>query len=412
MTIIGDIVAPRERGRYQAYFSGCWTLATLGGPMLGGLLVDVLSWRWVFWINLPIAIIALLICNSALKHLPVHGGPKKIDYLGAALMVPAIISLLLITTWGGTELPWSSPVILGLAGAAILLLTLFIAEERRAHDPLVPLRLFGNNVFVVGNGLGFLMGAASVGATIFMPLFLQVVIGATASNSGLLITPLMIGITIGALVTGRVIRRTGKYKLVPLLGLPIAAASFIGFMEITQATPAIYQIAFMVLMGIGLGPAGPMVSIAVQNAVDRRDLGTATSLTSFFRSLGGSFGVALMGAILFAGLNSPGRDGQAGLNPSVLLHGGPAAISGMTKSAQQMIIASFSHSFQYVYAVGAVICCIGFILAWFIKELPLRTHTQLTHGRPVFSEAGVARQVVSNHERKNPQIHSVTRTAS
>src|SRR5579875_353410 len=281
-TIMADMVPPRERGRYQAYLSTIWSVSTLGGPVLGGFLVDALSWRWVFWINLPIAVAGLLICNAQLKRLPGRGGVKKIDYLGAGLLVPAIVALLLITTWGGNEFAWTSPAILGLGILAIVLIALLIARERRAADPILPLRLFNNNVFVIGNSLGFLTGASSVGATIFLPLFMQVVIGATAGNSGLLITPLMVGITIGALATGRIIRWTGRYKMIPLVGLPVAALAFFGFVGVTRTTPSLYYIALMTAMGIGLGPAGPMVSISVQNSVDMRDLGTATSLTSFF----------------------------------------------------------------------------------------------------------------------------------
>src|SRR6185437_1439571 len=370
MTIIADIIPPRERGRYQAYFSTVWSVSTLGGPMLGGFLVDTLSWRWVFWINLPIAVLGLIICNAALKKLPVHGRTKRIDYLGAGLMVPAIVALLLVTTWGGTEFPWSSPIVLGLLALALALGTLLILQELRAEDPLLPLRLFRGNVFVIGNSLAFLMGAASVGATIFLPLFLQVVIGATASNSGLLITPMMIGITIGATFTGRFIRYTGRYKMVPLVGLSIAAASFLLFLGVDRGTPAALYALYMTALGFGLGPAGPMVSIAVQNSVELRDLGTATSLTSFFRSMGGSFGVALMGAILFAGLAPQTQGGATGLSASGLLHGGPAMIAALPEGVRQLIVASFAHSFRYVYLTGAGVCLLGFVLAAFIEELP------------------------------------------
>lgn len=382
MTIVADIIPPRERGRYQAYFSGCWTLATLGGPVLGGFLVDVLSWRWVFWINLPIAILGLLISNSALRRLPVHGTPKKIDYLGAALLVPAIVALLLVTTWGGTEFAWTSPAILGLFGLGIFLLFLLVFQERRAEDPLLPLHLFRNNVFVVGNSLGFLMGAASVGATIFLPLFLQVVIGASAGNSGLLITPLMLGITVGAIAAGRFIRVTGRYKAVPLTGLGIAAVSFLCFLGVTRATPVYYYAAFMAAMGIGLGPAGPMVSIAVQNAVELREMGTATSLTSFFRSMGGSFGVALMGAILFAGLADRMAGAGTGVSANGLLHGGPSVIAALPEAARHAIIAGFAHSFHYLYIAGAAMCGLGFALAFFIKELPLVARTPQATAKP------------------------------
>jgi EmrB/QacA subfamily drug resistance transporter len=371
-TIIADLVPPRERARYQAYFSTVWTVSTLGGPVLGGFLVDVASWRWVFWINLPIAIAAFLVCNTALKRLPFQHRARRIDYLGAVLMVPAIFALLLVTTWGGTEFAWTSPVILGLLAAALVLIVLLLLHELRVQDPLLPVHLFRNNVFVIGNSLGFLMGAASVGATIFLPLFLQVVIGATASNSGLLITPMMIGISIGAFGTSQFVRRTGHYKLVPLVAFGLAALSFFLFIDVTRATPAVVYALYMTALGLGLGPLGPMVGISVQNAVEPRDLGTATSLTSFFRSMGGSFGVALMGAILFAGLSPQDMGATPGLSTSGLLHGGPAIIATLPEAMQQMIVASFAHSFRYVYGTGVAMCVLAFILAIFIKELPLR----------------------------------------
>lgn len=380
-TIIADLVPPRERARYQAYFSTVWTVSTLGGPMLGGFLVDVASWRWVFWINLPIAIAGLAICNTALKRLPIRRHPRRIDYLGAVLMVPAIFALLLVTTWGGTEYAWTSPMITGLVALALVLIVLFVLQEFRAEDPLLPLRLFRNNVFVIGNSLGFLMGAASVGATIFLPLFLQVVIGASAGNSGLLITPMMIGISVGAFATSQFVRRTGRYKLVPLISFGIAALSFLAFIDVTRATPAILYALYMTVLGLGLGPLGPMVGISVQNAVELRDLGTATSLTSFFRSMGGSFGVALMGAILFAGL-TPQDTGIAGLSTSGLLHGGPAMIAALPEAAQQIIVASFAHSFRYVYMAGAAMCVLAFGLAIFIEELPLRSRMPAVADKP------------------------------
>ncbi len=378
LTIIADIIPPRERGRYQAYFSTVWSTAAVGGPMLGGVLVDALSWRWVFWINLPIGLLALALSWSALKRLPVPGGRKRIDYLGVLLLLPAIVALLLVTTWGGTTLAWTSPTIVGLIVAAIVLVALLVLQELRADDPLLPPRLFRSNVIALGNGLAFAMGAASVGATIFLPLFLQVVLGASASNSGLLILPYMLGITIGATVTGRFIRITGRYKLVPFVGLAVAIVSFVLLRGVTPATPAYLYSGYMAALGLGLGPAGPMVLIAVQNAVEPRDMGTATSLTSFFRSMGGSFGVALLGAILFAGLT---RDGAAGtLSPSGLLHGGPAMIAALPDPLRHAIVASFSQSFRTLYLVGAAICGVGMVLAAFIKELPLRA--RLPHPPP------------------------------
>ena len=371
LTIIADIIPPRERGRYQAYFTAVWSFATVGGPMIGGILVDTLSWRFVFWINLPIGLAALMICYTALKRLPVHGRSKRIDYLGALLLLPAIVALLLVTTWAGTGLAWTSPTTIGLVTLAAALIGLLVLQERRAEDPLLPPRLFHDNVFVVGSGIAFLMGAAAVGATIFLPLYLQVVMGATASNSGLLILPYMLGITAGATVTGRFIRITGRYKIVPLIGLGVAAVSFLLFVGVTPKTSRTLYGIYMAALGFGLGPAGPMVTIAVQNAVQPRDMGTATSLTSFFRSMGGSFGVALLGAILFAGLTHSGAG--AAFSPNGLMHGGPAMIAALPEAVRQATVASFAHSYRYLYLAGAAICGLGLVLAFFIKELPLRS---------------------------------------
>jgi EmrB/QacA subfamily drug resistance transporter len=370
MTIIADIVPPRERGRYQGYFTAVWSSATVGGPLLGGVLVDALSWRYVFWINLPIGIAALLICGTQLKRLPRPGRTQPMDLLGAALMVPAIVALLLVTTWAGSSYPWSSPVILGLVALAAALLVALVFQELRAADPVLPPRLFGGNVFVLGCAMTFLAGAASVGATIFLPLFLQVVIGASASNSGLLILPLMLGITVGATATGRLIRVTGRYKIFPIVGFAVAALSFAALVDVSRATPPLLYGTVMALLGAGLGPMGPAVTIAVQNSVERRDMGTATSLTSFFRSMGGSFGVALLGAILLAGLT---QTGGSALSPSGLLHGGPAVIATLPEPLRLSVVAGFTHSFRYVYLIGAAICLLATGCAVFFRELPLRT---------------------------------------
>jgi EmrB/QacA subfamily drug resistance transporter len=371
MTIIADIVPPRERGRYQAYFTSVWSLATIGGPLLGGLLVDALSWRYVFWVNLPIGIGALVICGTALKSLPRPGRTKPIDFLGAALLVPAIVALLLVTTWAGSSFAWTSSVILGLLALAVAFFVALIFQELRAADPLLPPRLFGGNVFLVGNAMTFLAGAASVGATIFLPLFLQVVIGVSASNSGLLILPLMLGLTVGATATGRLVRRTGRYKMFPILGFAIAAASFAALATVTRATPSWIYSAEMAMLGMGIGPMGPAITIAVQNSVERRDLGSATSLFAFFRSMGGSFGVALLGVILLAGLTGTGAGG--GMSPTGILHGGPAMIAELPAPVRLAVIAGFTHSFRYVYLVGAAICLVALGLALGLRELPLRS---------------------------------------
>ncbi|HUK58140.1 MAG TPA: MDR family MFS transporter [Stellaceae bacterium] len=379
MTIIADIVPPRERGRYQAYFTAVWSSAAIGGPMLGGFLVDAASWRWVFWINLPIAVAALLICGKELKRLPRGHGPAHIDYGGIALMVPAVMAALLVTTWAGTELAWTSPAILGLVVATIVLLGLLVLQECRARDPLLPPRVFRNSIFAVGNAIAFLGGAASVGGVIFLPLFLQVVIGVSASNSGLLILPMMIGMTVGATATGRLVRRIGRYRIFPALGFAAATVSFLVFVGVGRGTPGLVYGTAMAIMGAGLGPMGPAVTIAVQNSVEPRDMGTATSLWSFFRSMGGAFGVALLGAILLAGLT--GKD-VGGVSGSGLLHGGPAMIAALPEATRQAIVAAFTHSFRYLYLAGAGICGLAFVLTLFLKELPLRSRMPVSSAPP------------------------------
>jgi EmrB/QacA subfamily drug resistance transporter len=383
LTIIADIVPPRERGRYQAYFTSVWAIATVGGPLAGGFLVDWLSWRWVFWINLPIGITALAICGRALKRLPRPGARGRIDYLGVALMVPAIVALLLVTTWAGSEYPWTSPVILTLLALAAALVAGLVLQELRADDPLLPPRLFRGNVFVLGNAIAFLAGAASVGATIFLPLFLQVVIGVTAGNSGLLILPLMLGITVTATATGRLIRITGRYKPFPVAGFALAALAFLAFIAVTRGTTASLYIIAMAALGAGLGPMGPAVTVAVQNAIDVRDMGAATSLTSFFRSMGASFGVALLGAILLAGLT----DSTGTLRSSSLLHGGPAMIAALPDAVRRGVIESFTHSYRYLYLVGAAICALACLFSILLRELPLRSRL-LAHESAKAEEPG------------------------
>ncbi|MGH7087490.1 MAG: MFS transporter, partial [Stellaceae bacterium] len=368
MTIIADIVPPRERGRYQAYFTSVWSSATIGGPMLGGFLVDWLSWRWVFWINLPIGIAAIAICSAALKRLPRRGRSAPLDVAGVVLMVPAIVALLLVTTWGGTVFAWRSPQVMGLIVVSAILLALLVRRERRAPDPLLPPRLFANNVVVVGNALAFLSGVVSVGSVIFLPLFLQTVIGVTAANSGLLIMPYMLGITVSSTACGRLIRRTGRYRLYPIAGFAAAAVAFLCFVWVGRGTPPLLYSAAMALLGIGIGPMGPAVTVAVQNAVELRDMGTATSLTSFFRSMGGSFGVALLGAILLAGLA-----GATGLDSGGLLHGGPTMLAALPAAVRATVVAAFARSFVALYLVGAGLCAIAVAAAFLLEELPLKS---------------------------------------
>jgi EmrB/QacA subfamily drug resistance transporter len=376
ITIIADIIPARQRGQYQGYITAAWGGAIVLGPVIGGFFVDALSWRWVFWINVPIGIVSLIICNHAMRKIPVHSTRRHIDYLGAALLMPAVVALLLVTTWGGSAFAWTSPQIAGLFAAGMILVVLFALQELRSPDAILPPRLMRNPVYLVANLLAFANGAGAIGATIFLPLFLQVVLGASAGNSGLLILPLMLGMTLGGFLTGRRIRVTGRYKIYPIIGLALSAVSFLLMTAVQAGTPPLLYGLLMAMMGLGISACGPSTMISVQNSVEPRDLGTATSSIAFFRQMGGSFGVALLGAILFARLSQPQSGAAAGIDAGGLLHGGPAAIAALPPAMHDAIVAGFGRSFQTVFLTGAAISAIAVVFAFFLKEVPLRSHLQ------------------------------------
>lgn len=294
--IIGDIVSPRERGRYTGYLGAVFAVASVAGPLLGGYFVDHLSWRWVFYVNVPIGIVALVITSSVLR-LPFVRRTHTIDFAGAALLVAAVSTLLLALVWGGSEYPWGSSTILGLFAAAAILTGLFLWWEHRTAEPILPLRLFGGRVFSTGVALSFLLGGAMFGAIVFLPLFLQVATGASATNSGLLLLPLMAGLLTTSIASGRVIARTGHYKKWPIAGMAIAAVGMFLLSTMDPHTSRLSSGLYMVVVGVGLGMVMQVLVLAVQNGAEFRDLGVVTSSVNFFRSLGGSFGVSGLGVV-------------------------------------------------------------------------------------------------------------------
>ncbi|HZL59412.1 MAG TPA: MDR family MFS transporter [Stellaceae bacterium] len=373
--IIADIIAPRERGRYQVYMSGVWGVASVGGPVVGGLFVQYLTWRWVFWINLPIGLLGLALAHRALKRLPVRRVPARIDYLGAAILTPAVVALLLVFSWGGVEFSWLSPEILGLAAAGLLMVGLFALQEMRAPEPLLPPRLFRNPVILVGNIIGFVVSAGMFGATVLLPTFLQLVLGMSPGNTGLLLIPLMGGTVLGAYPTGQWMRHSGRYKKAPLITLSLAVLSF-GLLATTgSSTPPLLVAFYILLLGVGVGGAMPATLVAVQNAAEMRDTGTATSSVTFFRSLGGSFGAAILWSILLATVEGQvAAMGVAGTGlPRDLLRGGTL---GLSPAARDIL----AQSFDWAFAGGAAMMVAAVLgtLAW--KEIPLRE--SLTRSEP------------------------------
>ena len=340
MAIVADIIAPRERGRYQGYIQMVFVLASVAGPLLGGLFTDEASWRWVFYVNLPIGAVALAI--STRLRLPVASGRAHIDVLGAALLGAGLTAILLITTWGGREYAWGSPEIVGLAVAAVVLLAGFFAQERRAPEPVLPLRLFREPVFDVVSATLFLTTCAFFAAIVFLPLFLQRVTGASAVESGLQLLPLLLAGTLSTAVIGRVVTRTGRYKVFPAVGLGLMAIGLFLLSRLDETSSHATIALAMVVFGLGFGMVSQLLVLAIQNAVDRHDIGIATASANLFRSLGGSVGAALFGAI-FASRVSAGA--------------GPGEIAD---------------ALDTVFLAAAPVAALGLVVVLFLKEKPLR----------------------------------------
>ena len=341
MAIVADIIAPRERGRYQGYIQMVFVLASVAGPLLGGFFADEASWRWVFYVNLPIGAVALAVITTQLD-LPVRHERHRIDYLGAALLAGALTAILLVTTWGGDRYAWASPQILGLGAGALALLAGFLLQERRTAEPILPLRLFRDRVFVVVSATLFAATLALFAAIVFLPVFLQTVTGASAEASGLLLLPLLVATTATTAVVGRVISRTGRYKVFPAVGLGVMAVGLLLLSTMDASTSRAVAAVFMVVFGFGFGMVSQVLVLAIQNAVDRRDIGIATASANLFRGLGGAVGAAALGAV-FAGHVS----GGAGIE---------ARVDGV----------------DAVFLVAAPVALIGMVIVLFLREVPLR----------------------------------------
>ncbi|HEX9344077.1 MAG TPA: MDR family MFS transporter [Actinomycetota bacterium] len=380
LAIIGDVVAPRERGRYQGYMGGVFAFASVAGPLTGGFFTDHLSWRWVFYINLPIGALALVV-TSIVLDLPFRRVQRRIDWLGAGLIVAAVTSILLVTVWGGDQYAWGSPQILGLAAAGLVLLALFILQERRAEEPILPPHLFANGIFRVSLLLMFLVAIGLFGALVYLPVFLQLATGASATNSGLLLLPLMAGLLCTSIASGQLITRTGHYKWSPLTGTFIMTIGLFLLSRMTIDTTRLTSGLYMLVLGFGLGGLMQVSVLATQNAVDRRDLGTATSAIGFFRNLGGAVGVAGFGAVF---TNRLAHYLPQHLPASALgrfnvkaLQGSPSTIHQLPPVLRDGIAQSFAQAIHVVYLVAVPVAALSFVVALFLKELPLRERANI-----------------------------------
>jgi len=374
-TIIGDIVAPRERGRYQAYMTSVFAVSSVAGPLIGGFFVDSLSWRWIFLMNLPLGALALVVTAIVLK-LPYRRLKHPIDYTGATLMVAGTSCLLLVASWGGTEYEWASPVIVALGVAGVALMAGFFLQESRAREALLPLRLFRMRNFNVCSGLGFAVSLAMFGVISFLPLYLQVVKGVSPTSSGLRMLPLMGGMLTASVLSGRMISSTGRYRHFPILGTATTVAGLYLLSHLDTGTSQSTMSLYMLTVGLGMGMVMPVIVMAVQNVAEYRDLGAATAGVSFFRQMGGAFGVAIFGSILNARLGYwvPRLVPSEGLSSSGAraLFSSPERMNALPTAVLEGLRHAFANSLHAVFLWAIPVALIAFGVAWLLHEHPLR----------------------------------------
>ena len=401
-TAVGDLFSPRERGRWQGIMSAVFGLASVFGPTLGGWIVDNADWHWVFWVFLPFGIIAFILIWMMFPAVE-RQAKEPVDYFGSLFLTLTIIPLLLAFSWGGTEYEWNSAQILGLFSATILSLIVFIIIERKVKSPVLPLDLFKNNIFTVSNVIGFILGAGMFGAIMYMPFFIQGVIGTSATASGLVMMPMTLSMVIASAIGGQFITKTGKYKAFALVGLLVMASGMVSMSFMDTSTTNTIAVMNMIIVGVGLGIAFPIFTLTVQNAVEQKFLGVATASSQLFRQIGGTVGVAIMGTIMSTRMQDKMESlaKESGVDMGSMTNTDPA-LAGSLKELQNpqvlmdpdkldqiqaslpeqmqtlftqlvdMLREALSYSLSGVFLVGAIVIGTGFLLTFFLKEIPLR----------------------------------------
>jgi len=397
--IVGDLFPPAERGKYQGYMSGIFALSSVIGPTIGGFLTDSVSWHWVFWINLPLGMVVLFLLFRFFPNLRPDNLKHSIDYLGVTTLILCVVPALLALTWGGHEYAWNSPQIIGMFLFSLIMAILFILIERRAKEPIISLELFKNNIVSVSIIVSFLTSVGMFGAIVFIPLYFQGVLGASPTSSGNFMIPMMMGVMGGSLLAGQLLSRAGgHYKIIGITGIAIMCIGIFLFSRMNVDTTYGTVIGFMVITGLGLGTTMPSFTIAVQNAVPYKQMGAATSATAFFRSIGGSVGLAILGSVMTnrftaelinkipdsikaslpsEALTSLTRNPQALVSPEAQaqlrelfnhMSTGGATLDQLLRGLREALASSISG----VFTIGLILVIIGLIACFFLKEIPLR----------------------------------------